>query len=134
MARELRGPRLVLLFHLAFVLDVNECEMECLQCSCDDKVEYFVTLAAVVAREAAELGGNDMFSSEELQSLFSMFHKQMRLELTSNGRREPGTALRFWKEANSNRSTLSPYLSTKLRRLLCRPKHRLQLLSVCSVT
>ena len=73
-------------------------------------------LTAVVAKEAAELGGNDMFLSDELQSLFSMLKKQMRKELRSNRRREPSALLQFWKNANSNRSALSPITSNKIEK------------------
>ena len=55
-----------------------------------------------------ELGGNDAFTADELQSLFSMLQKQMRKDLRSTGRREVGYALQYWKNSNSGTSMLSP--------------------------
>ena len=66
----IRAPQRTLLYHLAAVLDVNECNLEFLSCTEHERTDYYTLLIEVVAREAIELGGNDAFSADELQSFF----------------------------------------------------------------
>ena len=72
-----RGPRRILFFHLASILNINECHLEFLDCSETERLSYVNSLSSVVACEACELGENSAFSREDLSSLFVLFHKQM---------------------------------------------------------
>lgn len=83
---DIREPRSLLLFHLASILDANECGLECISITDEEKDDYFRSLYSAVAREAKELGGTGTFSEAQLSSMFSMFHENMRKELKSNGR------------------------------------------------
>lgn len=110
----MREPRRVLLFHIAAILDINECELECLSIPSCEKDAYFQSLYSAVAREAIELGDTGPFSEDQLTSTFSMFHDNMRQELKSHSRRAPQYALQFWKEMNSKVSFTSPLAFNKL--------------------
>ena len=111
-----KAPRRILLFHLAAVLDVNECELEFLRLNKMDRESYFTKLHDAVAREAIEIGGAGPFERTQLQTMFSMFHLSMREELKKHGRREPSHALLFWKKMNSEVTYISPVPFNKVAR------------------
>ena len=91
----MRAPRRILLFHLAAILDVNECELDFLQCSSQQHLDYIDNLYSAVARETVELGDYEGFSFKDLTNMFSIFHNRMRAELKKEGRRGPRESLQF---------------------------------------
>lgn len=48
--KTVRASRRVLLFHVAAILDPNECELECLKCPNEDRTQYFSCLYHAVGR------------------------------------------------------------------------------------
>lgn len=111
-----REPRRVLLFHLTAMLDVNECELDFLNLSTEEREEYVTMMYSAAAREAMELGDYGGFQFMELKRMFEMFHTHMRAQLRKNGRRTPGYALRFWNENNKTVGYASPLAFNKLAR------------------
>lgn len=111
---EMRASRRVLLFHISAFLDINECALECLQCSRDDLSAYYETLCAAVAREATELDGNMPFDTEDLRFMMRILNKQMKSELRNSGRRFPNYALHYWKKCNQDASAMGPVAFNKI--------------------
>ena len=113
---EMRGPRRILLFHIASILDVNECELEYLQCSQRDRESYMKVLYTAVSREAMEHEANSVFDIDQLSVVFGLLHKNMRRELQSTSRKEPETTLDYWRKCNSEVSAVSPLPFNKVIR------------------
>lgn len=103
-----RLPLRVVLFHIAALMDINECEFEWLQLQNEDKDEYISSLYAAVAREAIALGETGLFNQSQLKSMFGLFHGHMRAELKKRGRKSPEYALKFWKGMNETVTYTSP--------------------------
>ena len=108
LAVQERAMRRVLLFHIAAIVDVNECELEFLGLSSSERELYISNMYKAVAREALELGGTGSLTLTQLETLFGMLHSEMREELKKCGRREPSHALSYWKTCNNVISFCSP--------------------------
>lgn len=87
--RFMRSPRRVLLFHLASILDINECKLEFIQLSEENNEWYYKSLCSTVAREALELGDTAKVSMEQLKTICFIFHSNMRKDLQKIRQREP---------------------------------------------
>lgn len=111
---ELRPYRRVLLFHIAAVMDVNECELEFLSVSKCDRESYIQGLHKAVAREALELGDTGKLNFNQLVTTFGMLHDEMREVLKTSGRREAKYALLYWKGINETTSYSSPKAFNRL--------------------
>ena len=97
---DIREPQRTVLFHIASMLDVNECELEFMQCDRLTREAYYIVLYAAIAREVLELKSTDVSTEELLQVLFGLFHQKMRTDLKQCGRRQPQYALEYWRSAN----------------------------------
>lgn len=106
--RAVREPRRALLFHIAAMLDVNECGLDFLRCTDDEKVEYVNILERAVVREAIELDGDLARDEEMLVTIFKGFHKNMRSWLEKHGRCAANAALEYWKRVNTTTQMISP--------------------------
>ena len=70
---EMRAPRRILLFHLAAILDVNKCELDFLQCSSQQRLDYIENIYSAVARETDKLGDYGGFAFKDLTKIFPCF-------------------------------------------------------------
>lgn len=107
-SRQYHGPRRTLLFHIASMMDVNECALDFIDVESTEKTKYFKLLYHSVAREVCELQTDQISHLDRLSTIFSLFHENMLRELEQKGRREPGEALRFWKRQNEGSVMISP--------------------------
>lgn len=107
-APQIRESRRTLLFHIAAILDINECQLEAIEPYPLPMDDYMSLLYRAVVREAQELDGSLKKMGANLEVLFSMFHKEMLSELEKNGRKHPSYALRFWAQKNASPSLISP--------------------------
>ena len=112
----MRAPRRTLLFHLEAIFYVNECELDFLQCSSQQRLDYIENLYSAVAREAVELGDYGGFSFKDLTNMFSMFHNHIQAELKKEGRHGPRESLEFWKRNNAVVTYASPLAFNELAR------------------
>ncbi|KAI0561249.1 hypothetical protein FGB62_89g118 [Gracilaria domingensis] len=111
--------RRVLLFHLAALLDINECELEFVGSTQYERDVYFHLLYGAQVREIQSLDECSQFSTTSLETLADLFHTNMRQTLKENGRKEPEEALMFWKSANERPGVVSPVpFNTVARALL----------------
>lgn len=91
--RNMHQPRRVLLFHIAALLDVNECALDCMDINTDEEIEYYKLLHTSVVREVEELNINSIVDTNYLLISLHALHKQMLQHLNLEGRKEPGAAL-----------------------------------------
>ncbi|KAI0562610.1 hypothetical protein FGB62_57g211 [Gracilaria domingensis] len=80
--------RRTLLFHLAVLLDVNECELEFLEDGIESRASYF---RCCMIHWLAKSG-----------HWMIHLHFLMRDSLKKNGRTEPNEALKYWKHCNEH--------------------------------
>ena len=106
--KDMHEPRRTLLFHVAAMLDVNECSLDFLDMDDEKKEKYFDLLCAAVVREACELDGEGNISRDKLRVVYGLFHDEMLKTLAKKGRRSPDFALRYWKDLNNSNSLISP--------------------------
>lgn len=105
---DLQKPRRALLFHIAAVLDINECEMEFIDAKPLSREQYIHVVQRAVVREAVELDDNLKAMGENLNILFGMLHDHMRSTLKKVGRKHPSEALTFWRKMNTGQPMISP--------------------------
>ncbi|KAI0558477.1 Ribonuclease H-like protein [Gracilaria domingensis] len=105
---EMRAPRRVLLFHIAALLDINECGFDFLDCTQSEKEQYKEIIMNAVIREAIELDSSLSNYGDSLRAVLKLFCGGMYSELQSCGRREPTMALKFWELANERTGIVSP--------------------------
>lgn len=101
-------PRRVLLYHIAAMLDVNECQLEFIDPHPLSRAAYIQVLRRAVVREVVELDNSMSSISSQLEVIYGMLHDHMLTSLQKNGRREPNMALQYWKDLNENPGIVSP--------------------------
>lgn len=106
--KDLHEARRVLLFHVAAIMDVNECCLDFLDCSENDRKAYKKVLFSAVVREAVELESSLAPRAERLEVVFGLLHDEMREVLEEKCRRDPSAALLFWEQANQTSTMISP--------------------------
>lgn len=74
-----RPQPIVLLFHIAVTLDVNECKMKFLQQIDIEKAQYMKQLYTSVAQGAIQETG--ALFEHQLESMFTIYHSYMRKDL-----------------------------------------------------
>ncbi|KAI0557019.1 hypothetical protein FGB62_357g02 [Gracilaria domingensis] len=95
-----RKERRVILFHLAAILEVIECELDFLGESESAREGYFSLLYYSLIGELRALDDTVSISGSSLQVLFELFHNEMRTSLKRDGRKESDEALHYWRRAN----------------------------------
>ena len=86
--KKIRKPRRTLLYHIAAMLDVNECQFDFLKINQREKEKYFEVVYAAVIREVVELDKSLKTQEDDLKVVFRMFHKCMSEKLEKHGRKE----------------------------------------------
>ena len=104
----LQKQRRTLLFHIAAVVDVNECQLECIDPSPLSRDANINVLCRAVVRESIELDNKLQPLSESLEPAFGILYSTMVCLLKSHGRREPSEALAFWKTEKDEYEFFSP--------------------------
>lgn len=110
----MRSSRRVLLFHISAFIDINECALECLQCSRDELNAYYDTLCAAAARKVTEMNEDVTFDTDELRFMMRILTKQINAELRKSGRKGPNNALQYWKNCNKDASAMGPVAFNKI--------------------
>ena len=105
--QEMHAPRRALLFHVAAMLDVNECALDFLEDGVG-RNDYYQILYKGVVREVVELNGALSSNEEHMQVVFKLFHQGMLQTLLGKGCRDSCEALTFWRRANSQGAMISP--------------------------
>ncbi|KAI0563687.1 hypothetical protein FGB62_35g07 [Gracilaria domingensis] len=101
--------RRVLLFHLAALLDVNECGLEILGDTQDERETHFRLLDEALARDVIMMDSSCRLSTASLATLYGRFHAHIRETLKVRGRNEPNEALTYWQNSNTSPGLVSPF-------------------------
>ena len=104
----MQKPRRTLLFHIAAMLDINECQFDFIDVSPLSRDAYINVVQRAVVREALELDEKLQPMADNLGVIFRMMHDEMLRTLRSTGRKEPNAALSFWKHQNEKPGMISP--------------------------
>lgn len=98
----LRGARRVLLFHIAAILDANDCFLEAIEENEMEYPSYYKLLYRAVVHETIELDSNMNDISESFPPIMTVLDKSMMTHNSSVRRREPTEALQCWEKLNKN--------------------------------
>lgn len=113
---DVRSSHRTLEFHVSGMLYLTHCELDFVQCTEVERPAYISEFHEAVGRASIELGGTESFSETDLCILFGMFHKRMRGDLKTSGRKNPVYTLEYWRKFNEELSHISPVPFNKVSR------------------